>query len=128
MRYATINTDGSPALTISAPRMIALLKSSDQNQGKSSLRLASDLAWVSFPSDVTAVSNTDHISGSNVLFTPDSQIVESREPLRWNGANRHFEGRGFRYDMNTEDLSVGGPISGTFLPNKEDFSSFGKRR
>jgi hypothetical protein len=128
MRYASVNDDGSPALTISAPRMIALLKSSEQTQGKNSLRLASDLAWVSFPNEVVAVSKDDHINGSNVLFTPESQIVESRETITWNGANRHFEGRGFRYNMNTEDLSVGGPISGTFLPNKDDFSSFGKRR
>ncbi len=128
LRYTSVNNDGSPALTVAAPRMIALLKPSEQNTGMASLRLASDLAWVSFPSEVTAQSRDDLVKGSGVLFTPETRILESREPVAWNGANRHFEGRGFRYDLNTEDLSVGGPISGTFLPTKDDFSSFGNRR
>ncbi len=126
VHYATINSDGSHQMDVRSSRLLGTMK--PVPEGKSFLDTNNGMSVVSFPQEVTAVSGTDHLRGENVFFYPDTKIVESKAPVSWKGVNRNFGGVGFQYSMVSGEFSVGGPVSGTFLPTKEDFSSFGKRK
>lgn len=126
LHYTTFNKDGSKQLDLRSPRMLGAMKPNDK--GVVSLTSNNGLSFISFPQEVVAISHDDHITGSAVTYKIDNKAIESNNRIVWKGKNRNFEGVGFRYNVESGDMSVGGPIEGTFLPTKDDFAAIGERR
>jgi hypothetical protein len=126
LRFTSLGPQGKRNVNLSTSRLLGLMNSSKEENNSFSFK--SGIAWLSFPAQVRAISGEDTIVGSNILYKPTEKIIQSPSPVRWDGNNRNFAGNGFRYALETGDFSVGGPVSGTFLPTKDDFSSFGARR
>jgi hypothetical protein len=124
--YILLNGDGTRRATINAPRAIgeAQLATAESSLFEAKNRITR----IFFPQDVSAHSGPDHIRGRSVKYSPETRFVESASPIEWNGDRRDFSGVGFTYNMDSGDLRVGGPIRGNFIPEKDDFSSFGKKR
>ncbi len=126
LSYAILNSDGSRRAVISAPR--ATGETLTTSAGRGLLESKSRVAKVFFPQEVTALSGADRIRGRAVKYNPELRLVESESPVDWIGANRDFHGVGFTYNLDSADLRVGGPIQGNFIPDKNDFSTFAKKR
>lgn len=126
LSYASLNPDGSRRAVISAPR--ATGEASMTTAGTSLLESKSRVTSVFFPLEVTALSGADRIRARAVKYDPELRLIESESPVDWIGANRDFHGVGFTYNLNTADLRVGGPVQGNFIPDKNDLSTFAKKR